>query len=364
VGNTGLEQTMKAASLVFTRPGQVEIHEKKAPRPRSGELLVKSRLSAVSAGTEALVFTGRFPEHLPVDETISSLAGTFKYPLKYGYSCAGRVKAAGSENDTEWIGRRVFAFNPHESHFTARPGELIAIPPDIGDEDAVFLAAMETAVNVVMDAGPLIGEKVVVFGQGIIGLLTAALLAGYPLATLICVDNYRLRRDAALEVGANAALSPTDEDFERRLYGALVPKPGEKAADLIIELSGNPAALNTALRCIGFGGRIVIGSWYGTKPVTLDLGGRFHRDRIRIIGSQVSTIAPELSGRWTRERRLTLAWEMIRHFRPSRFITHRVDICQAPAAYELITDRPQETLQVVLIYPEQSKSGAENLKQM
>jgi threonine dehydrogenase-like Zn-dependent dehydrogenase len=126
-------------------------------------------------------------------------------------------------------------------------------------------------------------------------------------------------------------------------------QPG--GADLVYELSGSPAALDQAIQACGYAGRVVMGSWYGQKRANLDLGGRFHRSRIRLISSQASSLAPELSGRWTKERRFSVAWKMLGQVRPARWITQRFPLEQAGSAYRLLAEEPGQTLQVVFTYP-------------
>ena len=341
---------MNVRSLYFIRPGQVAIREESLPGPGADQVAVRTGLSAISSGTEMLVYRGQFPEGLPVDASITSLSGGFAYPLKYGYAAVGRVIETGSQAGAEWIGRRVFAFQPHTSGFIARVEELIPIPDDIDDEDAVFLANMETAVNLLLDGAPLIGERVVVFGQGIVGLLTAALLALCPLESLITLDRFERRRRASLELGATASLDPTLPDISVRVLGASGGTGEGSGVDLIYELSGSPAALDQAIGVTGFGGRVIIGSWYGKKRAPIDLGGRFHRSRIRLISSQVSTLAPELSGRWSKQRRLDVAWKMLRRIKPSQLITHRSPIAGAAEAYRLLAEAPEEAIQVLFTY--------------
>jgi threonine dehydrogenase-like Zn-dependent dehydrogenase len=125
-----------------------------------------------------------------------------------------------------------------------------------------------------------------------------------------------------------------------------VPGQGGEA-DLVYELSGNPAALNTALALVRFSGRVIIGSWYGAKKGAFDLGSFFHRGRVSLISSQVSSLAPELSGRWDKKRRLDLAWEMLRLVCPSNFITHRFALADGSLAYNLIDQSPERTIQVI-----------------
>jgi len=332
-------------SLYFTDQRQITVRQEELPKIDANQVLIQTQLSAISPGTESLIYRGEFPEEMSIDATIPDLSGTLAYPLKYGYSAVGQVIATGEEVDATWEGRHVVAFHPHESHFIAEPNMLLPVPGDITLEDAVFLPNMETAVNFVMDGKPLIGENVMVFGQGIVGLLTTSLLATLPLSNLITLDCHSLRREASREVGALVSLSPEEADLEKSLQECL-----PNGADLTYEISGSPIALDQAILTTGFAGRIVIGSWYGSKRANLDLGGRFHRNRIQLISSQVSSIAPEFNGRWTKKRRFDVAWEMIRQFKPSRFITHRFSINQAARAYQLLDQNPAEAIQIILTY--------------
>jgi 2-desacetyl-2-hydroxyethyl bacteriochlorophyllide A dehydrogenase len=342
-----LADAVKRHSLYFTGPGQVEVREEALAAPSGDQLLVASRCSAISAGTELLVYRDQLPPALPLDETIGALRGSAVYPLKYGYALVGTVIAAGPTADRRWLGQTVFSFQPHTSHLLARADELIAI--DRPAEEAVFLPNLETAVNLLLDAAPLIGEEVVLFGQGIVGLLTTALLARLPLAGLTTFDPLPARRELGRQFGATASLDP----HERAGLEALAARFGylpAGGADLVIELSGQPAALDQALALTGYSGRLVVASWYGRKPVSLDLGGRFHRSKIQIIASQVSRLAPGLSGRWTTARRLAVVQHLLPKLAPARLISHRFRLDEAATAYHLIDQRPAEAMQVIFDY--------------
>ncbi len=343
---------MKQHRLVFAEPGQVVMQVGPAPEPAADEVLVHTRYSAISPGTEMLVYRGQWPPGLPIDSTIDALAGDFAYPLSYGYCAVGEVIATGATVAGDWLGRRVFAFQPHQDLFCARPETLHSIAEDIDDETALFLPSMETAVNLLQDGRPLIGEKVIVVGQGIIGLLTTALLSRFPLSSLAGLDTHPLRRAAALRLGARQCFDPSVPASFTQL-GGVTGQGGE--ADLVYELSGNPAGLDTALALTRFSGRVVVGSWYGAKKVNLDLGSFFHRGRITLISSQVSSIAPQLRGRWQHNRRLQLAWEMLRQVRPAACITHRFALADAALAYALIDRNPEETIQVIFDHRIKSK---------
>jgi threonine dehydrogenase-like Zn-dependent dehydrogenase len=222
---------------------------------------------------------------------------------------------------------------------------LLPVPANLSPESACFLPNTETAVNLVQDSAPILGERVLVLGQGIIGLLTAALLAEFPLESLVCADMYPMRRQAAISLGAHAALDPTSPDFADRAGVFL-----KSGADLTIELSGSPTALNTAIALTTFSGRVIIGSWYGEKRAQLDLGGSFHRSRIRLISSQVSSIAPELSARWDKPRRFEVAWHALQRIHPEQWITHRFALQDANQAYCLLDEKPGEAIQVLFQY--------------
>ena len=144
--------------------------------------------------------------------------------------------------------------------------------------------------------------------------------------------------------------TPDADDVLARVQAGLQAEQGAPGADLSYELSGNPLALDQAIAVTGFNGRVVIGSWYGQKHADLNLGGRFHRSRIRLISSQVSTVAPEWSGRWNKSRRLHVAWEMLQSLRPVHLITHRFPLEQASQAYALLDQHPQEAIQVLFTY--------------
>lgn len=334
--------------LIFTAPRRVELVEESVPQPADDELLVQTICSGISAGTEMLMYRGEFPPDLPADSNIAALGQPLRYPFRYGYAAVGRVVACGSTVSSTWLDQRVFSFQPHQSHFVATPKAVLPVPEPIASESAVLLPNMETAVSFVMDARPAIGEKVLVLGQGVVGLLTTSLLARFPLAQLVSADRFALRRDWSKKLGAARALDPDAENFSQTLEDALA---GQYAgADLTLELSGNPHALNTAIAATGYSGRILIGSWYGQKRAPLDLGGAFHRSKIRLISSQVSEIAPQWSGRWSKARRLNTAWRHLAQTDLAPLITNRFPFHDAPAAYRLIDTSPERVLQVVLMY--------------
>jgi 2-desacetyl-2-hydroxyethyl bacteriochlorophyllide A dehydrogenase len=348
---------VKRKTLYFTAPRQVELREETLPAPSTDEVLVETVCSAISAGTEMLIYQGRFPQEVETDAVISSLRGGFKYPIAYGYACVGSVKDVGKEVNKDWLNRSVFSFQPHTSHFVSKPESLFSIPESFSPETACFLPNMETAVNLVQDAAPIFGERVLVLGQGVVGLLTASLLKEFPLEELVTADCFELRRQASMAIGVKTSFNSNAKDLDNKNSTADADTDKDLTAytqrtfDLVFELSGNPSALDDALALTCFSGRVVIGSWYGEKKTEVSLGRAFHRSRIKLISSQVSTIAPELSGRWDKARRFDVAWKALERVKPDKWITHRFPIEKAADAYQLLDENPQETIQVLMTYP-------------
>ena len=356
---------VKRRAVLFTAPGAVEVCTEEMAPPQGDELLIETIVSAISAGTEMLFYRGQVPAGMSADSSIDGLTDEVSYPLKYGYACVGRIceavcpparqgETAGADGQIDAAGkedsRSYFAFHPHESHFCASPEALLPVPEGMAPAQAALLPNAETAVNLVMDGAPLVGERVLVMGLGIVGLLTTALLAQFPLAALIAVDPLAQRRRIARRLGASQTLDPGGADGAEGLREALTDVGERHGADLIYELSGQPPALDAAVSVAGFDSRIVVGSWYGTKAAALQLGGSFHRNRVRLISSQVSTVAPRLRGRWTKARRMESAWQLLAKLPAEELISHRFPLEQAADAYRLIDNCPEQTLQVILNY--------------
>jgi 2-desacetyl-2-hydroxyethyl bacteriochlorophyllide A dehydrogenase len=333
---------MKRKIIYFTAPKRVEFREESMPAPGADEVLVETSCSSISAGTEMLIYRGQFPQLGNAHDMLSS---GLKYPTSFGYACVGKIVETGSAVNKDWRDRLVFGFQPHSTHFTARIDSLIPAPASLDVEACSLLPNMETAVNLIQDAAPILGERVLVIGQGIVGLLVASLLKEFPLETLVTSDCYELRRNASREFGADDSFDPNLLKLDPIRHSAYTQK-----FDLTFELSGSPSALDDAIAMTAFSGRIVIGSWYGEKRASINLGGAFHRSRIKLISSQVSTIAPELTSRWDKARRFNVAWKALRRIQPQKWITHRFPIEEAEQAYRLLDENPQESIQVLFDY--------------
>lgn len=333
---------MTERALVFTDEREISLQPVDDPDPGAGEVVVDATLSAISSGTELLVYRGQAPSGIAADSSLETLDGDLSYPLQYGYAVTGTVVDAG-EDAGEWVGREVVAFHPHQTRFSVSTDCLVALPSDIGPRAGALFPSAETATNFLLDGAPRIGERVVVFGAGVIGLCTTRLLAGYPLDSLVVVEPVAARRELARSFGADRAIPPD----ELSLFG---PDGSHPPADLVYELSGQPSVLDDALDVVGFDGRIVVGSWYGSKQSRLDLGGSFHRDRIDITSSQVSTIAPELRGRWSKERRTQTTLDSLRRLDHEALITDTIPFERAGDAYARLDEAGGDTVQVLLSY--------------
>jgi 2-desacetyl-2-hydroxyethyl bacteriochlorophyllide A dehydrogenase len=318
--------------LVFLAPGEVGLEPFESPVPGAGQLTLRTVVTAISAGTEALLWHGLWPGEMPLDGLWAPDADSARYPVAYGYASVGVIEAVGSGVPSEWVGRLAFTFTGHQSQTVATADEVLLLPAGLSAEDGVFLASMETALALAQDAAPALGETVGVWGLGSIGVLTAALLG----------------RAFAVQAWD---LSPFRRELAALFGSFTVQKPSVRSCDVAVEVTGNPAALDEALAAVRFSGRVVAGSWYGAQPVTLALGGEFHRSRIELVSSQVSTVAPALSGRWSKRRRLETVLALLGELKPSRLITHRFPLEQANEAYRQACDHPETGLQVVFTYP-------------
>src|SRR5262249_22414819 len=259
-----------ARALIHTAPRCVEIRELPTPRPAAGEVLVRTLSSGISGGTQRLAYRGAGPAELALAATIDALGGTFSYPFAYGYACVGEVAESG---------QAVFAFHPHQDVFTARSGDLIPLP-DIDPASATLLPLVETALQVTLDAGTGYRDRVVVLGAGVLRLLTGLLLQRSGWRPLIA-EPLAWRHALAGDLGVSTA-APEELAKEQ------VP--------LVIDASGNPEAPAMALDMLAHEGTLLVASWFGTKPVVLPLGGAFHRRRLTIRSTQVSTVPVQLSG--------------------------------------------------------------------
>jgi 2-desacetyl-2-hydroxyethyl bacteriochlorophyllide A dehydrogenase len=332
-----------ARALWWTAPRQGELRAEPLPPPGRDQVRVRALASGISAGTELLVYRGQVPPDLPLD--LATLAGSFRYPIKYGYASVGRVEAAGAGVERPLPGDLVFALHPHQDAYVLPAERAVVLPPDTPPERGVFLANLETAVNVTLDAAPRLGETVLLSGLGVVGLLVLQALRRTGVARIIAVDVLEARRAVATRLGADRVLAPGDG-----LAADVRAWTGGRGADLAVEVSGAPAALEPAIEAVADEGTVVVASWYGAKPVPLQLGGHFHRGRVRLRSSQVGHLDPALAPRWDYARRLEVAQGLLAALPLDALISHRVPFAQACDAFAMLDAHPETALQVVLTY--------------
>jgi 2-desacetyl-2-hydroxyethyl bacteriochlorophyllide A dehydrogenase len=321
----------------------VEIRDEHVPPPGPGQIRVAAIASAISHGSEMLVYRGQVDPGLPLD--LPTLAGGFGFPIKYGYASVGAITGLGQGVAGLDVGDRVFCLHPHQSVYLAPAQLAMRLPEKIDPTLGVFCANLETALNIVHDTPLHLGETAVVFGQGVVGLLVSQLLRRAGAAQVIAVEPSAGRRALALAVGADAALEPGD-DLPNRLRAI----NAGRAADVAVEVSGAPAALQGAIECVMDEGTVVVASWYGRKPVALDLGGHFHRGRVTLRGSQVGRLSPGLGPRWDHVRRSATVTALLTSLRLAELISQRIPLERAADAYALVETGGEEVVQVVLDY--------------
>ena len=283
---------VEARAFWVVEPGRGEIRAEQVPEPGPGEVLVRTIRSAVSRGTETLVFRGGVPADLRETMRAPFQAGDLPGPVKYGYLNVG-VVAAG---EPALVGRTVFCLYPHQTAYVVPADAVSVIPDDVPPERAVLAGTVETAVNALWDAAPLVGDRVSVVGAGMVGCCVARLLARIPGTEVTLVDTDATRAATAEALGVGFAL-PGDADDGR---------------DLVVHTSATSAGLQLSLDLLVADGTVLDLSWYGDTEVRLSLGGRFHTDRLSIRSSQVGTIAPSRSGRRTHAERMALALDLLR----------------------------------------------------
>lgn len=283
---------MRAESAFWvTEPGRGEIRRASLRDPEADEVLVRTTRSAISRGTETLVFRGG----VPVDQHSTMRApfqeGDFPGPVKYGYLSVGIVE----HGPPELLGRTVFCLHPHQSAYVVPAAAVTVVPDGVPPDRAVLAGTVETAVNSLWDAAPLVGDRVAVVGAGMVGCCVARLLVGIPGVRVTLVDTDPSRAAVADALGVGFAL----------------PGDAPEDCDLVFHASATAAGLQTSLDLLGQEGEVFDLSWYGDAPVELRLGGAFHSRRLAIRSSQVGAVAPARRVRRSTNDRLALALDLL-----------------------------------------------------
>jgi len=282
----------EARAFWIREPGRGEIRPVRLPEPGPGEVLVRTLCSGVSRGTEALVFRGGVPKTQYDAMRAPFQEGDFPGPVKYGYLNVGVVE----RGPDELCGRTVFCLFPHQTAYVVPADAVTVVPDEVPPEPAVLAGTVETAVNALWDAAPLVGDRITVVGAGMVGCCVARLVGGMPGAQVTLVDVDETRADTATALGVDFAL----------------PEDAVGGQDLVMHASATSTGLQLSLDLLAADGTVFDLSWYGDRPVQLSLGGAFHSGRLGIRASQVGVVAAARRGRRTTAERRALALDLLR----------------------------------------------------
>jgi 2-desacetyl-2-hydroxyethyl bacteriochlorophyllide A dehydrogenase len=334
----------------FVRPGEVELTESPRPEPAADQVLVRTLYSGISAGTELTAYLGTNPylhrRWDPERRLYVSGARTVDYPVDgWGYEEVGVVERVGADVESPRPGQVVWGLWGHRG-YAVLPAETArhqVLPPGVDPVRGVFARAGAVALNALIDADAHLGETVVVFGQGVIGLLATrlAVLSG---ATVVAVDAVPERLAAGRDLGAAHTLGPDS------VAEAVRELTGGRGADVCVELSGVYGALHEAVRAVCYNGRVVAAGFYQGEGAALRLGEEFHHNRVQIVASQISGVAPAHGGRWDRDRlhRGFMALVADGRVDPGPLVTHVIAAEEVGRAFALVAERPPDLLQAVL----------------
>ncbi|MDT7705621.1 MAG: hypothetical protein QOG20_1228 [Pseudonocardiales bacterium] len=275
---------MSATTRAFwlRSPGEGEIRSADLREPGPDDVVVRTLYSGVSRGTETLVFRGGVPESQYTAMRAPFQEGDFPAPVKYGYLAVGLVEVGPAE----LLGRTVFCLHPHQTRFVVPAAAVTPVPDDVPAGRAVLAGTVETAVNALWDAAPLVGDRIAVVGAGMVGCSVAAVLAGIPGARVELVDTDPSRAAVATALGV----------------GFAAPADARGDCDLVVHASATEAGLSRSLELLAHEGEVVELSWYGDRPVSLRLGESFHSKRLTLRSSQVGTVSPRRARRGYSER--------------------------------------------------------------
>ncbi|MGW0188033.1 zinc-dependent alcohol dehydrogenase [Streptomyces sp. NPDC003362] len=283
--------TRTAHAFWLASPGRGEIREVELPEPAEGDVVVRALWSGVSRGTETLVFRGGVPSSQYAAMRAPFQEGDFPAPVKYGYLGVGVVE----EGPAELVGRTVFCLHPHQTRYVVPAAAVTPVPDGVPAERAVLAGTVETAVNALWDAPPLVGDRIAVVGGGMVGCSVAALLARFPGVRVQLVDSDPARAETAKALGVDFA-APADALGDR---------------DLVVHASATEQGLARSLELVATEGTVLELSWYGDRKVSVPLGEDFHARRIVLRSSQVGTVSPARRATRTYGDRLALALELL-----------------------------------------------------
>jgi NADPH:quinone reductase-like Zn-dependent oxidoreductase len=319
-----------ARAFWIVAAGRGEIRDTALRTPGAEDIVVRARVSAISRGTESLVFAGRVPQSEYQTMRCPFQAGDFPAPVKYGYASVGMIE----EGPARLRGQRVFCLFPHQDRYVVPAGSVLLVPEDVPDERAALAANMETALNALWDAAPRIGDRIAIVGAGVVGCCIAALAAKVPGTRVELIDIDERRAAVAAALGCRFAL----------------PAAAHGDCDIVFHTSASETGLATALRLAGFEAKVIELSWYGDKPVAAPLGAAFHQRRLQLISSQVGAVAGARRARRTHRERLMLALALLADPVYDRLITGHCTLEALPERMARLATAPDGALAEIVRY--------------
>lgn len=301
----------EARALWYVSPEQAEIRNERIPELQPDQIRVHTLFSAISRGTESLVWAGRVPAAEYQRMRAPFMGGEFPFPVKYGYSSVGQVQ----QGPAELLGKFVFSLSPHQTVLTLDASAATVLPAGLPPARAVLAANMETALNAVWDAAPGPADRIAIVGGGVVGQLVAYLCGHLPAADVTLIDINPARAAVANTLGVKFAAT----------------EYAPKECDLVIHCSGSPTGLTTALSLAGAEATVLEMSWYGDQPVAVPLGSAFHSRQLRLQSSQVGHISATRRPRWNYARRLAAALELLNDPRLDVLLAPSVSFNDLPA---------------------------------
>jgi threonine dehydrogenase-like Zn-dependent dehydrogenase len=320
-----------ARAFWLRAPGEGEIRAVELPEPGAADVVVRTLYSAVSRGTETLVFRGGVPQSQHAAMRAPFQEGEFPAPVKYGYLAVGLLE----HGPPDLVGKTVFCLHPHQTRFVVPASAVTPVPEGVPAARAVLAGTVETAVNALWDAAPLVGDRIAVVGGGMVGCSVAALLAGLPGARVELVDADPARAAIAAELGV----------------GFAVPEDAAGDCDLVVHASATEAGLTRSLELLAAEGEVVEVSWYGDRPVGVPLGEAFHSKRLTIRSSQVGTVSPRRARRGYAGR-MAVAMRLLADPRFDALVTAEHPFEELPALLPRLADGTLPALCLRLRYDE------------
>jgi len=320
----------EATAWWVVAPGRGELRSERLRAPGPDEVLVETLFSGISRGTERLVFQGLVPKSQQHTMRAPFQAGTFTFPIKYGYSSVGVVVAG----DKELVGRKVFCLHPHQDRYVVPAAAVVPLPQGVPATRAALGANLETALNAWWDVPPRMGDRIAVVGAGVVGAAAAALASGVPGCRVELIDVNPRKAEVAGALGLPFRL----------------PDQASRDADLVLHASGSAEGLAVALGLAGFEATVLELSWYGDQAVAAPLGEAFHSRRLVLRSSQVGAVAPARRARTSHRQRLSQALELLADCRFDALLEPPLPLARLPAAMSKLMAAHTNTMCQLVTY--------------